>query len=310
MRKIDIFKTRVLIDNKVYLMASDVRKAFGYDNMELLRKAYPEIIKKKRGLPELVLESDFNTLMLADLSVAERLKHLELTRVETLRTNTESIKTLYPLKYLIAGNMFRMEAAKAGFQSVEEYIEKVDFMKEIESEKEKLLSKRDLLDCIQESRETLKSLIDFDTLDKYGLSIQQYIHIKECVPHLESFVVGLGIFFSVYDSDFEFQNLKIEDHDLIIPTYEYEKGDIIENYGHDTSMRDYRKFSTLDNIIYILKHKEIEDAGVDLLCCHAPGIDFYISQEEVIKLFNPNMYRDMILIDGDIYFDSTKYITE
>ena len=75
-------------------------------------------------------------------------------------------------------------------------------------------------------------------------------------------------------------------------------------------MRDFSKYSTLENILYVLEHKEIEDAGVDLMCCHIPGGDFYISQTEVIKLFNPNMYRDIILIDGDISFDADKYITE
>ena len=140
MRKIELFKTRVVNDNKVYLLASDVRKAFGYDNIEQLKREHPDIVKKKSGLPEIVLESDFNALMSTNVSLAENLKHLELTRVETLRTNTESLKSLYPLKFLFAGNMFKMEAIKAGFQSVDEYIEKVDYVKEIEYEKQKLLS--------------------------------------------------------------------------------------------------------------------------------------------------------------------------
>ena len=46
------------------------------------------------------------------------------------------------------------------------------------------------------------------------------------------------------------------------------------------------------------------------MCCHVPGIDFYISQTEVIKLLNLNMYRDVILIEGDIPFDSIKYVTD
>ena len=58
-----------------------------------------------------------------------------------------------------------------------------------------------------------------------------------------------------------------------------------------------------------LKHKDVEDAGVDLLSCNAPGISFYISQAEVIKLLNPNMYRDIVLIDGDMDFVYSKTIT-
>ena len=75
-------------------------------------------------------------------------------------------------------------------------------------------------------------------------------------------------------------------------------------------MRDYREFSCLENLLYLITHKEVEDAGVNLLSCNAPGISFYISQTEVIKLFNPNMYRDIILIDGDMDFDYSKTITK
>ena len=49
---------------------------------------------------------------------------------------------------------------------------------------------------------------------------------------------------------------------------------------------------------------------VDLMSCNAPGISFYISQAEVIKLLNPNMYRDIVLIDGDMDFVYSKTITK
>lgn len=80
--------------------------------------------------------------------------------------------------------------------------------------------------------------------------------------------------------------------------------------GHDPDMRDYREYSCLENILYLITHKNVEDAGVDLMCCDAPGISFYISQTEVIKLLNPNMYRDVVLIDGDIDFAYSKTITK
>jgi hypothetical protein len=46
------------------------------------------------------------------------------------------------------------------------------------------------------------------------------------------------------------------------------------------------------------------------MSCNAPGISFYISQAEVIKLLNPNMYREIVLIDGDMVFDYSKTITK
>ncbi|WP_177197396.1 hypothetical protein [Pseudobutyrivibrio sp. OR37] len=56
--------------------------------------------------------------------------------------------------------------------------------------------------------------------------------------------------------------------------------------------------------------EDVEDVGVNLMSCNAPGISFYISQDEVIKLLNPNMYRDIVLIDGDMDFAYSKTVTK
>ena len=151
-----------------------------------------------------------------------------------------------------------------------------------------------------------------DVLGKNDLQIQQYIHINNGTPYIESFIVGRGIFFSVYDDGYAFDELRIENNDLIIPTYDYDEDNPIKNYGHDPDLRDYREYSCMENILYLIKHKDVEDAGVDLLSCNAPGISFYISQAEVIKLLNPNpnMYRDIVLIDGDMDFAYSKTVTK
>ena len=65
------------------------------------------------------------------------------------------------------------EARMAGYQSVNEYIEDFDVVKEIRNEKENLISKRDLIDSISQSRDKLSGLIDDGVLDKNNLKIQQ-----------------------------------------------------------------------------------------------------------------------------------------
>ena len=310
MNKIDLFKTRIIIGDKVYLLAKDVRKAFGYKSIEQLQMEHSDAVKHFKDLPALVSETDFNTILSSDIDAMKKFKHIEITRVEALRNNTEAIKSLYPLKLMMAGKMFEDKAKNMGYQSLSEFIEEIDFVKEIENEKEKLISKRDLIECINHSRRHLSELIHTDVLKKNDLQIQQYIHIKECTPYLESFIVGRGVFFSVYDDGYAFDELRVENNDLIVPTYDYDKDDPDKNYGHDPGMRDYREYSCLENILYLITNKNVEDAGVDLMCCDAPGISFYISQAEVIKLLNPNMYRDVVLIDGDIDFAYSKAITK
>ena len=311
MQKIDLFKTKVIQDGKIYLLASDVEKALGYKSSEQFRNDYRDLVSLRKGFPDLVREDDFNSIALSNEIAVQKLKHIEITRVETLRSQTEALKSFYPLKYMISGPLLESKALKAGYRTVEEYIEQADFPNEIENEKIKLMTKPDLIEILQHDREQTDSIIDNSTLEKYGLTLQHYIHIRDSVPHRESFIVGPGIFFSVYDSDYAFDQMRVnESHDLVVPTLEcYEDGFSEHNYGHDPDMRDYRSYRTLENIIHLITHKRVEDAGQDLLNCESPGISFYISQSEVIKLLNPNMYRELILIDGDVELDYSKHIT-
>ena len=294
MNRISLFRTRIVIEDKVYLLAKDVRKALGYKSIDQLQSEHSEIVKRIKDLPALVLESDFNTILTSDIDAIKKLKHIEITRVETLRNNTEAIKSIYPLKFMMAGKMFENEARMAGYQNVNEYIEDVDYVNEIKNEKEKLISKRDLIDSISLSRVKLFELINTDVLERNNLQIQQYIHINNCTPHLESFIVGQGIFFSVSLGSRKSDYLRISMSVVLTMP----------------GLRDYREYSCLENILYLITHKDVEEAGVDLLSCNAPGISFYISQAEVIKLLNTNMYRDIVLIDGDMDFAYSKTITK
>ena len=183
MRKEYLFKNRVIVENKVFLLAEDVAKIFGYDSLEIFANARPELIVEKNGLPKLVEETKYNTIILGDVELSDRIKHLEYTRVDTLRSRAETLRSFYPLKFMLAGGTLERKAHSAGYESVEKYINDVDYP------------------------------------------------------------------------------------------------------------------------------KEFEDAGVDLMYCQCPGIDFYISQKEMIKMLSPSQYSNIILVDGVEDFDFAKYIT-
>ena len=311
MQRINYFKNRIIVENTVYLLAEDVANALGFVDLDAFIKEHSDIVKRRnKSLPEIVLESDFNNLLLMNEAALHRLGHIEITKVDTLRSRTEAIKRFYPLKYMIEGEILKYKALNTGYKSVEEYLERVELPKEIDEIKQKIVSKTDLLHSIRKSNEKIKELVDINVLKQYDLSIQQYTRIKEGIPYLENFIVGKGIFFALYDSDYAFSLLKVIDGNLVIPTY-YNGDEFVDtNFGHDTDMRDYREYSTLENILYIITHKKVEDVGVELLYCESPGISFYISQTEVVKLLNPNMYRDIILIDGIASFDCSSFTTK
>lgn len=311
MYKINFFKNRIIMENTVYLLAKDVADALGFADLNSFMKEHSEIVENTDALfPELVLESDFNNLLVSNKMAFQRLGHIEITKVDTLRSHTESIKSFYPIKYMIEGEILKNKASSTGYRSLDEYLEKVELPKNIDEEREKFLSKEDILHLLNSSNEKVNELVDIDVLNHYDLSVQQYIHIKDGIPYPESFIAGRGIFFALYDSDYAFNLLKVTDCDLIVPTYDNEDEFVDINYGHDADMRDYREYSTLENILHIITHKKVEDAGVDLLRCESPGINFYISQTEVIKLLNPNMYRDVVLINGTADFDCSRLITK
>lgn len=311
MKQIKYFNTRIIRDNEVFLLAEDVAAALGYSDVKLFLSKHNDIINTTNAiLPALVKENDFNSILLSNKDVLQHIGHIEITKVDTLRSHTEAIKSFYPLKYMLEGKVLEYRAADAGYKSVSEYLDKVELPKDYSEEKRKFVSRKDILHSLKEHRRKINELIDYEVLQQNGLVVQHYIHIKEGIPYEESFIVGKGIFFSLYDSDYAFDMLKVISGDLIIPTFDGYEEFKDTNYGHDLDKRDYSEYSTLENILHIISHKKVEDVGIDLLCCESAGISFYISQSEVIKLLNPNMYREIILIDGMADFDYNQYITE
>ena len=65
MEGIKLLQTRVFHDNKVYLLASDIAGLMEYDE-ELFLEDYRDIICNLDSMPPLVLETDFNALLMED----------------------------------------------------------------------------------------------------------------------------------------------------------------------------------------------------------------------------------------------------
>lgn len=314
LNEINLFKTRVFYEDKTYLLVSDVAKALGYESTSDFIDKYSELIVVVEQMPKLISETDFNWLLSNDAVSLEKLKHLEVTKINTLRFKTETYKNLYPLKVLFASEMFKRKALNAGFSTVEEYIEKVDYpseicgmIKEIQKQEDAIREYKEQILRLKDSR-----FIDYQLLDKLGLEIQNYTRIKEGKIYLESFIVGKGIFYMIYlEGDEDYTNMTIVNGELFVSEYDFTKDEFVQcNIGKDPSGRDYREYGVIENILYVLMNKKIDDAGVDLLECSEVGVKMYISQSEAIKLFNPNMYRDLLLVDEIVDFACDSYLTK
>ena len=314
LNKIELFKTRIFYENKTYLLVSDAAMALGYKSTADFVGKYSELIVSIEQMPKLISETDFNWLLSNDAVSMEKLKHLEITQIDTLRLKTETHKSLYPLKVMFASEMFKRKALYAGLSTVEEYIEKVDYPSEICEMIKEMQKEKDVIRAYKEQILRLKDskLIDFRLLDKLGLEIQNYTRIKEGRAYLESFIVGKGIFYMIYlEGDGDYTNLMVDNGELFLSEYDFAEDKFVQcKIGRDSSERDYRKFGVIENIIYVLMNKRIDDAGVDLLECSEAGVKMYISQSEVIKLFNPNLYRELLLMEGIVDFSCNSYLTK
>lgn len=314
LNKIELFKTRIFYENKTYLLVSDAAMALGYKSTADFVGKYSELIVSIEQMPKLISETDFNWLLSNDAVSMEKLKHLEITQIDTLRLKTETHKSLYPLKVMFASEMFKRKALYAGLSTVEEYIEKVDYPSKICEMIKEMQKEKDVIRAYKEQILRLKDskLIDFRLLDKLGLEIQNYTRIKEGRAYLESFIVGKGIFYMIYlEGDGDYTNLMVDNGELFLSEYDFTEDRFVQRkIGRDSSERDYRKFGVIENIIYVLMNKRIDDAGVDLLECSEAGVKMYISQSEVIKLFNPNLYRELLLMEGIVDFSCNSYLTK
>ena len=312
--KIELFKTRIFYENKTYLLVSDATKALGYESVETFIEKYSELIVSIEQMPKLISETDFNWLLSHDAVSLEKLKHLEITKIDTLRLKTETHKSLYPLKVMFASEMFKRKVLSTGLSTVEEYIEKVEYPLEIGEMIKEMQKEKDVIRAYKEQVLRLEDskLIDFQLLDKLGLGIQSYTRIKEGRVYLESFIVGKGIFYMIYlDGDEDYTNLTVVNGELFLSEYDFAEDKFVQcKIGKDPSGRDYRKYGVIENILYVLMNKKIDDAGVDLLECSEAGVKMYISQSEALKLLNPNMYRELLLVDGIVDFSCDSYLTK
>ena len=127
MKQIEYFNTRIIRDNEVFLLAEDVAAALGYSDVKLFLSKHNDIINTTNAiLPALVKENDFNSILLSNKDVLQHIGHIEITKVDTLRSHTEAIKSFYPLKYMLEGKVLEYRAADAGYKSVSEYLDKVE----------------------------------------------------------------------------------------------------------------------------------------------------------------------------------------
>lgn len=127
------FTTKIFHDNKVYLKLSDVAKALNYHKQLDFINDYPQLIKKISGI-QCINEFDYNDLLSANNEALSRQGQIEITKVDTLRSNIDSMIDIKSLEMTCPSNYINIMADKTGCKSPEEYI----MVHEIPEEKKKI----------------------------------------------------------------------------------------------------------------------------------------------------------------------------
>lgn len=91
------FTTKIFHDNKVYLKLSDVTKALNYHNQQDFINDYPQLIKRISGI-QCINEFDYNNLLSTNNEALSRQGQIEITKVETLRSEINSMINIKSLE--------------------------------------------------------------------------------------------------------------------------------------------------------------------------------------------------------------------
>lgn len=315
------FTTKIFYDNKVYLKLSDVAKALNYHKQQDFINDYPQLIKKISGI-QCINEFDYNDLLSANNETLSRQGQIEITKVETLRSNIDSMIDIKSLEMTCPSNYINIMADKTGCKSPEKYI----MMYEIPEEKKKILHEfmrtnenrnRSYRDKVQYVLD--KEQFDINIIRYHGLDVQFLTSIDgNGEMSLEAFVVGKGVFYNVTDyGDYALWNAlhTNKEGDVILPWYNYNSNNpktLLINLSKTNIDRDFSNFNVVENMLWCIENldiKALEDHDCSVFGYKDDTIDFCMSIELLAKMIRPDAVN-IVYVDKIIDAEIGLYMTE
>lgn len=315
------FETKIINNSKVYLKVSDVAKVFNQKVADF-KDAHPDMITKISSCGDCISEIDFNQLLADDSTAMNIQGQLEITKVESLRTKTDTVMSFQPLKLLLGRNMLQQLADIKGRRTIEEYITKYELSGEMDKALQKLLQSHEWNTGYSKMVDYLfhkNGDFNIEKIRSFGLDVQVLTSIQ-CggKMDLDAFVVGRGVFHKITDlGDYElWDELHIDNNgDLILPYCEYdssnpEVGNI--NISKSGIGRDFREHNVVENIIWCienLKVTEIEDYEYDVIGCDLDTIRLSVPIELLIKMIRSDAVST-VYIDKIVDFEHDGHLTD
>lgn len=299
---------------------SDVTKMMEISEKAFCKK-YSDKIVEIPGCRKCIAETDFNLLISDDKELFKKMGMLEVTKVETLRSEITSIISFQPLKFMMAKEYLNMMKIKTGCKSEQQYVEKYEIPKEFDEALQRFMNSHHDNSYYKSMINYLKNkeCFDLDKIRELGLDIQYLSSItSDGSMTLEVFVVGKGIFYSVLEDDEgeQWNEIHIDEMGNIkLPYFSYYSDRVEEriiNLSHTEVDRDFSKYNTVENIQWCIQNlnmKGIEDYEFDVLGYHSDAIDLRIHTDLLVKMIVPDAI-DTIFTDQIIDLEKLVWITD
>ncbi len=334
------FGTRVIIVDKVFLLASDCANELGYNSINAFMDDNPGITKSLKGFPKLVDEEDYNKLLVERPEAFNTQGHIEITKVSTLKAKVDSFRGMYGLKYMIAGPMLKAKAKEKGCESVEEYLERYDYPEEAARILRELQAEQEFTKEYDTDASFIRNprIFNPENMEKYGIAVQCFTFLNEDRIRLYAFIAGDGFFYELglggdsYELFVDPDGNLVDDEDeagqllcsgeelffkmyvneageLCIPRFDDDTGEIIpQNIGKTVISRDFKRYSVFENVIWVVQNINGEKEWVDSITYDAPGIYASLDDDIILDLIL-HSYHNNILIEGIVECDYNTHIT-
>ena len=309
------FETKVFYKNKVYLPLEDVRKALGFESQKDFLQLHKDMATKIKGAGKCISETDYNQLLSQNKVMLSKQGHIEITKVDTLRSRIDTAISMYPIMYLLTRDYFHIMANKHGCKSAEEYVYKYDLPKEKNKCLDGILQLGEMNKSYKEDAKLLISATN--RLRECGLDVQ-YLTTIDCNGRmsLQSYVVGIGVFYEVSIYDYEkWDEIGLnENREIILPYYNYDSPDsetTTINLSNPEVNRDFRKYGIVENMIWCLKNLKVtslEDYEYSVFAYKSETINFDTRIDMLAKMIRPDSV-DTIFVDGIVDCDEENYTT-
>lgn len=314
------FTTKIFHNNKVYLKLSDVTKALNYKTKQSFVDVHEDMITNIKGIGDCILETDYNSLLVKDDNALSTQGHIEITKIETLRSKIDMVTGMYPLKFAFGKGYFDLMAKRHGCMSVEEYILKYDLPQEEQKCLKEIQEHRESNTYYKEEIAALydKSKLDIDKLRQCGLDMQVMTQVTgDGHMNLISYIVGKGVFleFSFYEYH-EWDKISIDEKgNILVPYFNFddpEEEEHLINLSDVGIDRDFRNYGIVENLAWCienLKVESLEDYEYDVFHYRSDTIDFEIGIGLLVKMIKPDS-SDTVFVDGIVEFEEGVYITD